>query len=535
MPTPAAHGGAQIVPINLTTPGFFGLNTEAEATALGPEWATKLTNVVFDSAGRISTRKGFSSGTTTPVAGIVKRIHEYIKADGTVELISSTDADIFKGITTPTSVEGTLAIAEGNINFVNFNDKCIALGTGTSSNPSVYTGTGNFTTITVNSGTAPTSGIGTAAFGRLWVVDSDGKTIKYCALLDETRWAVADGGGLFDMSKVWPHGQDVVKAIIEFAGDLVIFGHNNVVLVTDGAGNSLGIDPTVMYVSDTIPGVGCVSQFAITRALGDLWFMSNNGLQSLNRALQDKTTPTVNVSRNVQSKFLAYLDSESDKDDLSLVYSPREELVLAVFPTSDKVVAFDTRGQMQDGTFRATEWATDMQTCHYLLDRSLRASLTGVVGEIFQYTGKTDNAVSFSFAYESGWLNLGEQLATYLKYVKKLTSFVFVDTDTTINYTIKYDFKSTGLNVPVTATGGIASEFNVSEFSDSAAGIGYSDPNAAILQESEYSGGVALRTLSIPGGGGGQYIKVGVNLDTSTGSFALQQINLFAKVGRIAT
>ena len=320
MPTQRAHGGAALIPINLVTPGQAGLNTEAEATLLGPEWATTLTNVAFDSAGRASVRKGWSSGTSSAVSGVVMRVFEYLKADATSEIIFSTDADIFSGIATPASVEGSLAIAEGNIKFVNFNDKCIALGTGTSANPSVYTGTGNFTTVSVATGTAPTSGTGISAFGRLWVVDTDGATIRYCALLDETKWASADGGGTINMAKVWPNGMDTVMALAELAGDLVVFGKNNIVVWTDGQGSSLGIDPLAMYISDTIPNIGCISQFCVERAAGDLWFMSSSGLQTLSRAIQNKTTPVSSISKNVTSKYSAWLALESDEDDLSLIY-----------------------------------------------------------------------------------------------------------------------------------------------------------------------------------------------------------------------
>ena len=520
MPTPRAHGGAPITPLNIPAPGKAGLNTEAGSTLLDPAWATVLKNVIFDSGGRIATRKGWTSATTTPAAGVIMRIHEYIKADATAAIIMSTDADIFKTIAAPTTIEGTLSITEGNIKFVNFNDKCIALGTGTSGNPSVYTGTGNFTTVTVNSGTAPTSGIGTAAFGRLWVVDVDGHTIRYCALLDETRWAVADGGGTIDMDNVWPQGEDQVLAIEEFGGDLIIFGSNTIVVWTDGAGSNLGIDPTVMYVSDTIPGTGILSQFGIARAKGDMYFISPQGLSSLARAIQYKGTTLTNVSKNIQSQFLAYSDAENDPNDLTLVYSPREDFLLAIFPTSNKVVMFDTRQPMEDGSFRCAEWTSDLQTaCYQTKDQTLRGSLTGTVGELMTHSGYSDDGTSYDFSYESGWIDLGQELNSYLKFIKKATCFVFVAGNTTVNVSMKYDFKTTGHTVPISvasATGG--AEFSVGEWS-----LG------------EFGGGITLRTISAPGALQGQYLKVGINLDIASAQFALQQINLFAKVGRIAT
>lgn len=538
MPAPNVTGGGVLQPINLTAPGFLGLNTDQGASILPPEWATLANNAVFDGNNRLAVRKGWTTQTTTPVTGVVMRVHEYIKADNTAEVIFSTDADIFSGTTAPSSIEGTLGISEGNIKFLNFNDKCIALGTGTSSNPSVYTGSGNFTTITVNSGTAPTSGIGTAAFGRLWVVDSDGKTIRYCALLDETRWAVADGGGTIDMSKVWVAGQDTVVSIEEFAGDLVIFGKNQIILWTDGQGALLGIDPNTLFISDTISGLGALSQFGITRVDGDLWFMTPNGVHSLLRQRTERTTPTDAITKNVEDEYRGWLDVQTDEDDITMIYSPTEKYVIVNFTGAGRQIVIHSRPVQTEEyglVYRATTWTSDLQTATYRVsNRTLLGSLTSVVGEVMTHVSHNDNSSSYSFSYESGWLDLGEDVARFVKWVKKLVSIVFVQADTQVTFSLKYDFNTQARTHTATVLGDIGAEYNISEF-----GInGSRDPNdtslTAGIDVSEYSGGITLRTLPIPGKGGGQYIKVGVSLDNSSAQFALQQINLFAKIGRIA-
>jgi hypothetical protein len=317
MPTPKFTPGAQLFPINLTAPAFNGLTLEASGSTLGVEWATVLDNAVFDAQGRPAARKGWTTETGTPTADIYMRIFEYYKADGTSELIFSSDTDIDNDTTTPTSIKGALTITDGNIKFANFNDKCIGFGIGTDGIPAVYTGT-TFADITVNSGTAPTSGIGTSAFGRLWAVDTDGKTLRYSALLDETRWAAADGGGSIDFSKVWPAGQDDIVAVEEFGGNLVVFGSRNTVIMTDGAGAALGVEPTDLYVSDTIPGLGCLTQFGVCRAQGDLWLLSPEGVTSLGRELQQKSTSFTNLSKQAQSQVQNWGNSEGDINDITM-------------------------------------------------------------------------------------------------------------------------------------------------------------------------------------------------------------------------
>lgn len=523
------------IPININSPAQLGLNTEQAGAILPSEWATVLDNAVFDASGRPAARDGFLSVTTTPGVSMVKRIFEYYKQDGTGEVIYSTDDDIYKDTTTATSIEGTLGVSDGNIKFVNFNDKVIAFGIGTAGVPAVRT-TGDFASITVNSGTAPTSGIGTSAFGRLWGVDSDGKTVRYSALLDETRWDSVDGGGFLDMAQIWPSGQDDIVAIEEFAGDLIIFGSFNTIIISDGAGQDIGINPSNLYVADTIPGQGAVSQFCITRAAGDLWVLTRTGISTLRREIQERSTPTTNLSRHIQTEIISAMDNESSVDNMTLMYSPEKNLVVLCAPDTGTQYAFDTRVALPDGTYRATTWSSDLRTLAY--DRAAKrvlGSFRSVVGEVMEYTGTTDNGVSFSFDYESGWLELGEEMNTVLKFVKRVTSFVFLGQDVVISYKLDYDFGLKSFVLQNSGSGGVVSEWGTFEWGTN----GVYDINNTDLTPgvdyAEWSGSIALRTIDAPGKGSGQYIKVGLTLDTNSGAFALQQLNLYAKIGRQAT
>jgi hypothetical protein len=528
-------------PININSPARAGLNTEQAGTILSPEWATVLDNAVFNGAGLPASRKGFLSLTSSPGTGVIKRIFEYFKADGSSEVIFCSDTDIYRDVTTPTSIEGTLGISDGQIKFVNFNDKVIAFGIGTAGLPAVRT-TGNFADVVVASGTAPTSRIGTAAFGRLWGVDTDGKTVRYSALLDETRWDSGDGGGVIDMSNVWPSGQDDIIAIEEFGGDLVIFGSNNTVIATDGAGSSLGIDPTALYVADTIPGQGAISQFCIARVAGDLWVLTPTGIVGLQRELVQRSTPITNLSRHIQSEIIACIDSEANVDNMTLEYAPVENLAVLVCPTTRRQFTFDTRQFMEDGTYRSSTWTSDVQTVAYVRESTdLHASLATVDGEIMNYEGTTDDGTTFAFDYESGWLELGPELNAALKFVKRITSYVFIEKNVTISYKIKYDFGLNEFVLQNAGSGGVVSEWGTFEWSDGTDNDtgGVFDINDATLtpgvDRAEWSGSIALRTIDAPGKGSGQYIKVGLRLDTNAGAFALQQLNLYAKLGRPAT
>jgi len=178
----------------------------------------------------------------------------------------------------------------------------------------------------------------------------------------------------------------------------------------------------------------------------------------------------------------------------------------------------------------------------------MHGSLSVTDGEMFAYSNADDDGASYIFDYESGWLDLGEEMNMLLKFVKRMTSFTFVTQNVVVTHKIKYDFRNATHAFDVAAGGSRVAEYG---WDDSGGGAGtglkyaeYGASGSYNLQDAnavpgtdiaEYGGGVSLRTLDAPGAGGGQYIKIGLRLDNNTGDFVLQQINLFAKVGRIAT
>ena len=536
---PSIQEQTQLLPISLVAPAFRGLNLENSGGIMGPEWATVLDNIVFDANGRPTARKGWTTIHDTASTDVVKRILEYRSASATSYTISAHDdgagtVTLYEGTSDRT---GTLTPTTGNIKLVNFNDKCIAFGVGTGGIPAVKVGTGNFADISVASGTLPTGDVGTAAYGRVWCVDADGKTVRYSALLDETRWDTADGGGSVDFSKVWPSGQDTVVAIEEFGGDLVFFGTKDTVIITDGAASELGMDPSTIYVSDTIPGVGAVTQFGICRAAGDLWVLTRSGIVGLQRELVQKSTPVNNLSRNVQSQVVALTNSETDKDDITLMYNPVDSLVLAIFPASDTHLCFDTRNPMDDGSYRVSTWSGDLQTAAWMIGaNNMYGSLTDSVGDIFQYQTNSDNGATFAIDYESSWMDLGQEMNNYIKIVKRMTTFVFITETIVATHKVAYDFGLRDNTEQKTATGGGSSQWGLAEWGSN--GV-YDSSNGALVagtDVSEWSGAATtLKTMDAPIGGSGQYIQVGIRVDTASGEFSLQQINLFAKVGRLAT
>jgi hypothetical protein len=439
---------------------------------------------------------------------------------------------LYKTPSAPTAITGSGVITNARDKIVNFNDKVIVFDT---SGLSVYTGT-TLDAVTINSGTAPSSNIGMSAFGRLWGVDTDGKTIRYSALLDETRWDSADGGGIIDMTKVWPSGQDSVVAMAAFNGDLVVFGTNHVVFWTDGAASALGITPTDLYVADAIGGVGAVTQHGITDVKGDIWFLSYNGVVNVGRLIQEKSNPLTNISKNNASFVNELLRlSSSDYDRIELTFSHRDEMVLLNFPGPGRQLYFNTLGTLEDQTYRTASWTSDLQACHYVTDsQTLYGVLAGVTGEVFTYNEYSDDATSYTFAYESGWLDFGEQVQQFIKVLKRYQAVMLVQNSSTVTFDWEYDFGANIFQAQATTTGAEGTEFNVGEFGANGSRDPLDGDLVAGTDVSEYGGGLRLQVIPAPGQGSGQFIKVGISYDTANANFALQQLTLFAKIGRIA-
>ena len=122
-----------------------------------------------------------------------------------------------------------------------------------------------------------------------------------------------------------------------------------------------------------------------------------------------------------------------------------------------------------------------------------------------------------------------------MKFVKRLTSFVFVQRNTAITHKVLYDFGANEFTLQKSITGSNTSEWGLFEWG--ANGVYNINDITAVAgtDVAEWAGSVAIETMDAPLGGSGQYIKIGLSVNTSSGSFALQQINIYAKIGRHAT
>ena len=519
---------AQLQPVNLVAPGFLGLNFSQASNLLSPRFATLAQNCVIDSAGRLAARQGFSDLTTTNISGTptIKSLFEYRTGTGTPVTLVAWDGGIADDVVDPAAndISGSVTDADGRWWFQNFNEKVIGFQDG--QKPVVYTGTGNFATVVESSGTAPTShrGIGLTAFGRVWALDADGQTIKYSGLLDETNWGGV-GAGNIDMSSVWSDGMDEVTAIAAFNGQLVVFGTRHIVFWFDGKGSVLGLNPDDIFVNDEVTGTGCLTQWSI-QPVGetDMLYLSPNGVQSIQRVVNAAANPIISLTKKVRNNLISTLKNITDYDTIRSAYSPLFGFYLLTIPeqTSPQVTGitfcldqrFRYQDEEQDTLSIVTTWT--LAPTAWLAKDNFEINL-GVTEGVGLYGGATtDNGSTFRYIFQSPWLDLGEDFADRIKILKRIGTILFVKNNTNIIFKWNTDFDDGFKSITRAVDADASAEWGAGEWG-----------------AMEWSGGLTLRILKVPARARGQYFRLSIEAEVN-GEFALQQLELFAKIGRLA-
>jgi hypothetical protein len=522
----------QVLPITTASPGRLGLNLQQSQTVLPPEWATEAANAVIDFSGRIAARSPLNNITGTPVAGNppIKTIFEHLSALGTTnQTIIAWDGGISNNLVNPSAglISGTAPVSNGTWYFRNFidasgNNKVIGFQPG--QKIIVRNGAGNFATVVETAGTAPTGGVGTVAYGRVWQVAADGHTIMYCSLLDETKWGSGHGdAGQFDMANVWPQGTDTITAITAYNHTLIIFGTRQIVFLASPNASALGLDVTTLGVIDVIEGTGCYSQFTV-QAIGDtdLVWLSQYGVQSMQRLMVQRSRPTTQLSKYVRDAILAQLTAETPQSPATVksAYSPTQGFYALSFANSKYTWVFDLRFTWQDQEgdtiCPVTRWTVGPTALFETVERNFYlSSLLG--GAVAQYQLGTENGGTFNFQFSTPWMDLGSEYAVRLKALKRLGGIILSVGSVNVTFTYCTDFSPNCIAAGVvTSASGGSSEWGIAEW-----GI------------DEWSGGLLLQLLRVPAYTTGQYFQLSITASV-TGQFAVQTSELVAKLGRIA-
>ena len=506
--------------INLVAPAFKGINTEDSPLAQDPSFAEVADNAVIDQRGRIAARKGLSVITTNKTAlgsAKIRAIKEFKNDAGTTKVFSVGNNKILSGTTTlADETPGGYSISADNWKMVNFNDSIyfyqrgyqpliyntVASGTSGGANSDVVT------LSSVNSAAGLTSSMYgnevLAAYGRLWTADfsADKSTVYWSDLLAGHIWSGGSSGSI-DISKVWPDGYDEIVALSAHNNHLIIFGKRSVVVYSGATA------PASMTLADTVSGVGCVDRDTVQATGTDVLFLSQTGLKSFGRTIQEKSMPLSSLSGTITKDIIATLVAETDF--FRSVYHPEENFYLLTFVSQDLTFCFDVRGTLDNGSYRATRWPGTGFTSYNRQDNG--TLLIGSAQGIGKYSGYQDNSAAYRFQYTSPELAFGDPAK--LKFLKKLRPTIFGGENSDIFFRWAYDFKSSSSSATITLSSDATSEYNVAQYNID-----------------QFSAGTFTSRNTVNTGGSGGTLSINMESDINGKEMSLQEINVLALLGK---
>jgi hypothetical protein len=360
-------------------------------------------------------------------------------------------------------------------------------------------------------GTVPQGNIVLSAYGRLWVADlSTEKAVVYWSdILSGHKWTAGSTGSI-DVSSVWPNGADNVTGLAAHNGFLFIFGKNNI-LVYAGAQDVLSAG--VFRLSDSTTGIGCIARDTIQNTGSDVIFLSDTGVRSVLRTIQEKSAPFRDLSKNVRNDLMSAVAGESAAT-IKSIYSPFESFYLLTCPVLKTVYCFDLKTVLQDGSSRVTMWDS-MEPKSFCYTRG-KELLIGKAGYIGEYTGYLDNGNTYRFQYFTNHTDLGAPSVTSV--LKRLSVVVIGGADQYVTMKWGYDFTGNyyAQNVKIPAQG--VAYYGINEYNTATA---------------IYSAGTSLQTLVAYPTGAGKVIQTGYEADVNSIPLSIQKIEIQAKNGKI--
>ena len=498
--------------IYIAAPGFKGLNTQESPVAQDATFAAIAENVVIDKFGRIGARKGLkkltSSATPLGSSDGIETIFEYVKRDGTKIVFSAGNNKIFIGTTTLTEVTlpGGYSITANNWKIVSFNNDVYFFQ---KSHAALVSVAGSTTLIEVTDGghDAPAGNEVLAAFGRLFVADvaSNSYTLFFSDLLDGDDFHGGSSGSL-DVTTVWPTGYDEIVALREFNDFLVIFGKRSILLYSGAS------SPSTMTLADTITGIGCIARDSLQAIGTDLIFLSDSGVRSLGRVIQEKSSPIGDISVNVRDTLMTAVSVETG--NIKSVYSEEDAFYLLILPEVNNLVfCFDMRGKLENGANRATTWPFTGILCATTTDDN--EVYFGSSKGISEYEGFLDDTSTYTMKYFTNALSFGD--ASKLKILKEITFTIVGGQATKLLLNWGYDYTEGYTKQLLTVDDASIAEYGISEYN---------------VATSQYNASIIVNKATTKTTGSGRVVTIGLEATINDKQFSIQDVNIEALIGR---
>ena len=354
-----------------------------------------------------------------------------------------------------------------------------------------------------------------AAYGRVWMADivGDRQTVYFSRLLDGSDFSGGDSGSL-SLNAVFPNNDQII-ALSAHNGFLIIFGRNNIAIYANP------IDVTELTLAEFIPNVGCIARDSVVSTGTDIIFLSDAGVRSLQRVIQEKSLPFRDMSKNVRDELISNVSSETAAN-IKAVYYDRDAFYLLSLPVTGFVYCFDTRGALQDGSARVTIWDSILPKAFYV--NQAKQLLIGKPGYIGKYDTYADNGVFFRFRYFTNYFDFDKP--SELKILKKIGFVVIGGSNDELAIKYGFDYTENYLTVTKVLSDSIISEYNIASYTDPTDNVN----DSAV--ESYYAGGIILDKFNVNVGGNGAVLQLGLESDINGSPLSIQRIDVFVKQGK---
>lgn len=497
-------------PVSIVAPGFLGLNTQESSVTVKQNFALIANNSVIDTYGRIGARKGYFIVSDTDADDTIYCIHEHVNKNATTTLYFA-GGDTFYSMATngvvTTEYTDPTPPSDSNWQAVSFNGNPYFFHEGHMPIVNDITGATGWVDMSSFAAMPPSVtqvGVGLSAYGRVWMARTNlNKTTVYWSdTLVGTSFTTGTAGSL-DLENVFTNGTDEIVHLAAFNGFLVIFCKKCIIIYAGAR------EPSTMYVEDIIDGVGCVARDTVQDIGSDIVFLSDTGVRSLGRLIQEKSAPMRDISRNVRDQLLAEVSGEGGI--IQSAYYEKEAFYLLTIPSLQKVWCFDVRSTLEDGSFRVTTW-TGPSFNSFCVTRN-RKLYIGTSLRVSEYGGYTDNNSAYTMSYYTTHLDAGAP--SNLKMLKDV-SFIFVGGwDTTISIKWDVDYGSNYASKNFTFFDSSAGEYGVDEYT-----------------VAEFSPGVIINRKNITLSKTGRVFQLGIEATINGSPLSVQQIDIFVKGGR---
>lgn len=508
---------AKLLTTSIAAPGFMGLNTQDSSVSLEAGFATVANNCVIDKFGRIGARKGWTAAHASNAdlgTANVKAIGELIDAAGNSYVLAAGNNKLFKLVGSTLSVltygGGGVAptITDSNWQMAPLNGCLYLYQAG--HDPLVFdpaVSTTQYRRVSEKTGyvgTVSQNNCVISAYGRTWSANNSAhkSMVQFSDLLAGHVLSTGTAGTL-DITEIWPAGADEIIALAAHNGFLIIFGRRQILIYSNAT------DPFNLSLSDAITGTGCIARDSVVPTGSDIIFLSESGVKSLMRTIQEKSAPLRDLSANVRDDLVAEALLET-ANDIKAVYSDKDAFYLLSFPDRQLVYCFDTRVTLQNGANRVTTW-DNLVPYAFCYTRS-KELLVGKEGYIGKYDTYLDNANTYTMKYYTNYFDF--QSPTVVKIMKKVGVTVIGGQGYPVVLKFGFDYSDILNSRQFNLANASVAEYNIAEYA-----------------LAEY-GGSAFDNKIINIGGSGKVIQLGFETIVNQKPVSIQKLDVYVKTGK---